>query len=216
MNSKAHFSGKVFDYNIVSNKLNNDSISWYNSLHYINIENLFTPFFEVLDSSVETAFENNVQSISIKYPSCVFTKYYDIKSLITDSTNAIQYKRPYNKDTEYSNIWNKFNVNIIDENTGGLNDKLKPFCRKVNLNNQSVNILSIYYKDWFHLINPSNINDRNNENTLLNIINETIPIKFIEYLFTINGLNFREIVLNKFIGIKDVFFEKDSLEIIFF
>jgi hypothetical protein len=215
MNSHIHFSGKFFDYSIVTNKLLNDSITWKNSLEYIHIENLFTPFFNELDSSVDLAFENNLQNIIILYPHSYYYLYNDFQQLNHQNRNAMMNKNNlYIKDT--NNIWDKFNVDIIDEKTGNINDKLVPFSRKINRNNQQMNMLSIYYKDWYYLIDSSDISDKNSNENFYKIISEYIPINFIEYLFTINGFNFREIVLNKFIGIKEIHFEKYHLEVIFF
>ncbi len=215
VNNNLKFIGKKFTY-----KRNNfDALLWYNSLININIENLFTPFFENMDNIIEKAIKNDDKSCTILYPFSSNQYYDDNKyfneTLMRDIFNSQKNLSKHNPNNEWRNIYNKFNLPIANEN--GVNTDLLPFSRKLEYNNKNVIFISIFYKDYWNninLINDETIYD--NSSRLAQILSQRLPLEFIERLYKINNLNFKEIIYDKIIGVKEIKFNNYDLEIIFY
>ncbi len=214
-NINLKFIGKKFTY-----KRNNfDALLWYNSLININIENLFTPFFENMDNIIVKSIKNDDKNCTILYPFC-FNQYYDDnkyfnETLIRDIFNNKKKLSKSNPNDEQRNIYNKFNLPIASEN--GIDKELLYFSRKLEYRNNNFIFISIFYKDYWNnikLINDETIYD--NSNKLVQFISERLPLEFIEYLYKINNLNFKQIIYDKINGVKEIRFNNYDLEIIFY
>ncbi len=216
------FIGKKFNYTEIINENNKNAELWYNSLIYINIQNLFTPFFQNIDVEIEKAIKNNTKKCKIQYQYCVNQQYvYNENFIRTLKQDIQQYNNKKISNCEYRNIYNKFNIPIIDETFNGvsINNNILPFCRKLEYNNrENLMYISLYYKDWFNIMNYFNpVSEQENiDNNIFNIFSERLPIQFIEHLFTINNLNFKEIITNKISGVKEIIFNEYDFEIIFY
>lgn len=215
----SQFIGKIFNYTEIIDKKNNEPQLWYDSLQYINIVSLFTYFFKNMDLKIQKAIDNNNKSIIINYPKTICKSYVNndyFDKIILDFNNIVNEEFYYGHTI---NIFNVFNVSLFDtiNNKLIINDKLLPFCKKITHQSGNNQIyLSIYYKEWFNKFNTEVESPKPLLYTLSNICSDYIPIQFIEYLFKINNLDFKKIVENKIIGIKEIKFNNYDLEIFFY
>lgn len=218
--SDLSFIGKIFNYTEIIDKKNNEHQLWYDSLQYINIITLFTYFFKNMDFKIQQAIDNNDKSIIINYPQTIY-KSYDNKSYDNNdyyNKIIIDFNNIENEAFYYGHsitIFNVFNVSFLDKRM--INNKLLPFFKKiVNKPDNNHIYISIYYKEWFNKFNPEVESPKPLLYTLSNICSDYMPIQFIEHLFKINNLDFKKIVENKIIGIKEIKFNNYDLEIIFY
>lgn len=208
--SEMDFTGKRFDY-LENNKTTQSAKLWFQYVKDINIQTLFRPFFDNMDREIEGAMERNLQTIHIMYPqNIVFegvndTFFSSLRNAQKSGTLPLLSLLPYE-------------INDIVE---ALFNQLKPFyvcCKSID-GARTIHQLFLYHPYYFKIARNKEIENNGNGKSLSNPVLNTssrLSIEFIEYLFTFNGYDFREIICDKIKNVKTITFLEDKLIIQFY